>query len=434
MSTAALERELDGAGEAVELAALGPLRAISRAGGQGRVHEVACTPPALGPTTVVAKLYRAAPPRHAADVLADMVAWSRRLDADERARLGELCGWPLATVTQQGELFGILMHDLRPRFEAPFQMPSGARAAVLLALEHLLGADDFLLQRGLDVRLDTRTRAEVLDRIASALAFLHRHAIVADDVSPNNVLVRFEHGVPEVCLIDCDSMSFRGRQALTAVETGDWNLPTSFAEPAHTRAADAYKLGLVALRLFARSHDARDPEPHLVHVPAELRGLLRRALAPDPPNRPPAGEWHRALREVLLGGELVRRYPGPVRSPRRPGGPPAGAAGRADDVRRPAHRGPGVRIPAVAPAALAVPPLRARSRTLAGAGWGSTIVSIVAVATIAFLIAFGFLHALRALEPSTPSAGGDGFAPAQPYYQQSPYYYVPQGGGQPVIQ
>ncbi len=135
------------------------------------------------------------------------------------------------------------------------------------------------------------------------------------DLAPSNLLVAFRRGL-EVCFIDCDSMVFHGRRALAAVETGDWNVPAG--EASSTRAADAYKLGLVMLRLFARSHDARDPQPHLRHVPALVRPLLLRALGPEPANRPPAGEWQRALAHLVASGGLSERYPGPARRPPAP--------------------------------------------------------------------------------------------------------------------
>ena len=219
-----------------------------------------------------------------------------------------------AAVVRAGEgAAGIVMRDVNGRFAAPFVMPSGRRERVLLTLEHLLGTDAYLQMRGLGVRLDTFTRAEVAERICEALAFLHRHAIVASDIAPNNLLVAFGAGdEPEVCFIDCDSMVFHGRQALTSVQTGDWDIPESYGESPGTRAADAYKLGLVVLRLFARSHDARAAGPWVQHVPAELRDLLARSLAADAVNRPPAGEWQRALRGALANGHLNERYPGPA--------------------------------------------------------------------------------------------------------------------------
>ena len=195
--------------------------------------------------------------------------------------------------------------------------------------------------RGLGVRLDTFTRAEVAERICDALAFLHRHAIVASDIAPNNLLVAFgESDEPAVCFIDCDSMVFCGRQALASVQTGDWEIPATFAEPPSTRAADAYKLGLVVLRLFARSHDARAPAPHTRYVPAELHGLLARALSDDAVNRPPAGEWQRALRGLLADGGLNERYPGPVPVVRAAASASPAAGGPGARRGRAAWRGP----------------------------------------------------------------------------------------------
>jgi hypothetical protein len=305
----------------VGLEAFGELVPISRQGGQGRVFRPARTPPSLGAGEVVVKLYRRPPPTEAAGVLVQMVAWERSLVPEQRARLRQVTGWPVAIVVDRGQLVGIVMRDVSPRFQVPFVMPSGRSERVLLALEHLLGTDSYLQLRGLGVRLNTATRALVAERVSEALAFLHQHAIVASDIAPTNLLVVIAAGAADVCFIDCDSMVFRGSQALPTVETGDWEMPAAFAEPPRTRATDAYKLGLIVLRLFARSHDAREVVPNLKYVPVELRDLLYRALAADTANRPPAGEWQRALQGLRARGDLNDRYPGPEQ------GPPLPAAG-----------------------------------------------------------------------------------------------------------
>ena len=299
----------------VRIDEFGELTPISRRGGQGRVYRPARVPLGLGTGPVVVKLYRRPPPAAATEILAGMVSWSRGLDQDQRARLHGMTAWPLRVVSAGGLPLGIVMQDVSGRFSVPFVMPSGRSEHVLLALEHLLCSDRYLHSRGLDVALDTVARARVAERVSSALAFLHRHAVVASDIAPSNVLVRLRGARAEVCLIDCDSMVFRGRQALESVETGDWDVPASFGEPPRTRATDAYKLGLVILRLFARSHDARTVAPHLRHVPTELRDLLYRALAGDRANRPPAGEWQLVLGKLLATGQLNDRYPGPTPPP-----------------------------------------------------------------------------------------------------------------------
>ncbi len=311
----------------VQLGAFGELEAVSRPGGQGRVYRPAVVPMELLPGPVVVKLYRRTPSACAAGVLGEMVAWSHSLGAEECERLRLLAAWPLMVVYSGLTPVGIALTDVSDRFAAPFVMPSGRRELVLLALEHLLGEDAYLELRGLGVRLDTVMRARVAERVCEALGHLHRHGIVVSDIAPSNLLIAFGAGGPSVCFIDCDSMVFRGRQALAPVETGDWNMPAAFAEAPSARAADAYKLGLIVLRLFARSHDARAVEPHLRHVPSELRPLLVRALAGNALNRPATGEWQLTLAQALARGDLGERYPGPAPRVRAvaPGG--SGAVG-----------------------------------------------------------------------------------------------------------
>ncbi len=306
---------------------------------------------------------------------------------------------------------------------------------MLLTLEHLLGADSFLQTRGLGVRLDTFTRAEVAERICDALAFLHRHAIVACDIAPNNLLVAFGAGdEPDVCFIDCDSMVFHGRQALACVQTADWDIPAAFGEPPSSRAADAYKLGLVVLRLFARSHDARAAGPRLRHVPAELHGLLARSLAADAVNRPPAGEWQRALRGLLAEGRLNERYPGPA--PARVVVRAAPAARRAipasSESAVPAVRAaavPGVRaaaVPARASAPRTVAPKAWSGSQLSGALWLRRAVAVAWVVAGAAVLLLVLSRLFAAAIPTIPPGGGAGagsqLGPGATSPYISPYY------------
>ena len=386
---------------AYALEEFGELAPISRFGGQGRVYRPAIVPAGIDDGPVVVKVYRRAPPAGADRVLADMVDFVRTPGVGERAALERVAAWPLAIVRAGEVAAGIVMRDVSARFAAPFVMPSGRRERVLLTLEHLLGADDYLQLRGLGVRLDTFTRAEVAERICDALACLHRHAIVVSDIAPNNLLVAFgQSGEPGVCFIDCDSMVFHGRQALASVQTGDWEIPATFAEPPSARAADAYKLGLVVLRLFARSHDARAPAPHARYVPAELHGLLARALAPDAVNRPPAGEWQRALRGLLADGGLNERCPGPA--PRV--------------VRR------------VAPAAAPVAPARAPQPALAwpqvaGALWLRRAVAVawIVAGSLVLLVVLSRLFAAAVPLPTPDGDTGAGVGRNNLYQYQ--YYY-----------
>jgi eukaryotic-like serine/threonine-protein kinase len=421
MSATALEpHRHPGAGRrrdqpAVRLEELGELVPVGRPGGQGRVYRPLRVPPALGSAPVVVKLYRRPPPIATVGVLQEMIAWSRALRDEHRAQLHWIAAWPTALVWAPEGPVGIAMHDLSGRFEIPFLMPSGRRERVLLSLEHLLVSDDYLLLRGLPIRLDTTARTKVAERISGALAFLHRSGIAASDIAPNNVLIGWRGFEPTVCFIDCDSMVFHGRQALATVETADWQIPASFSEPPRTRAADAYKLGLVVLRLFARSHDARDPGTHLHRVPTELRSLLTRSLSADAANRPPAGEWQRALRETLARGRLNERFPGPrpkTLATRRP----VAAVESAQRFR------PRSQVPAASRAAMPPPvPRRGGHRPFSFA-----LLAVVLVMLMLLLARF--------MSASVQSLGGAGAASGQtgggarvtaPFQ----YYYVPSGPG-----
>jgi hypothetical protein len=428
---------------AIAVQEFGELEPISRFGGQGRVYRPAVVPAGLGDGSVAVKVYRRAPPVGAGSVLTEMVAWSHLLEPDQRAALYRVAAWPLAVVRAGEVAAGIAMRDVRGRFSVPFVMPSGRSERVLLTLEHLLGGDSFLQMRGLGVTLDTFTRTEVAERICDALAFLHRHAIVASDIAPNNLLVAFGAGdEPEVCFIDCDSMVFLGRQALTSVQTADWEIPAAFDESPNTRAADAYKLGLLVLRLFARSHDARAVGPHARHVPAELHGLAVRALAGDAVNRPPAGEWQRALRGLLADGRLNERYPGPAPAPRvvvravapgTAGAPPSAPAGvapapGASTGARPAGTvrliSPGFAQRAGAAASqFGRPVARAVPRAqLTGSVWlrRAVVVAWIVAGTAVLLLLFSRLFAGAIPAPQGGNAGaGSTFGPGT----TSPYLY-----------
>ena len=418
--------EVNARPRAVRVEDLGELVPVSRVGGQGRVYRPQFAPASLGPDPIVVKLYRRAPPARAGQVLAEMVAWGRALDPEQQAWLHGLTAWPLAVVYSGAVAVGIVMRDVSARFAVPFVMPSGRRERVLLTLEHLLGADGYLELRGLGIRLDTVHRAQVAERVSGGLDFLHRHGIAAGDIAPNNLLVTFAGaGGPAVCFIDCDSMAFRGRSPLESVQTGDWDVPPEFDEPPGTRAADVYKLGLVILRLFARSHDARALAPNLRYVPVELRDLLYRALGDVAVRRPAAGEWQRALRGLLSDRRLNERYPGPAPAPRMVAAAlvvPVTAAAVAPVAPvappRPVRLRP---VAAVVPAVPAVARAAAAASSASAALWlrRTVIVLWIVAGSVVLLLV---LSRMFAAAVPTPDSG------VTPSYQSAPGGYY-QGGG-----
>jgi hypothetical protein len=234
-------------------------------------------------------------------------------------------------------------------------------------------------------------------------------------------------------------MAFRGRSALPSVQTGDWDVPPAFGESPDTRAADAYKLGLVILRLFARSHDARAPAPHLRYVPVELRDLLYRSLGENAMNRPAAEQWQRALGRLLADGRLDERYPGPAAAPRLR--PPAASASTSVSSPPVARTGP-VR-PLRSPRAAARPAVASHvvaqamvsANSAAAPLWlRRTVVVLWIVAGSAVLLVV--LSRLFAAAVPVPDSGGGSSAGATvPYYQYTgPGQRSPQGGSPGGVQ
>ena len=217
------------------------------------------------------------------------------------------------------------------------------------------------------------------------------------------------------------------------MQTADWDLPPGFGEPSGTRAADAYKLGLVILRLFAGSHDARSPAAHLRCVPVELRDFLYRSLGDSAVNRPTAGEWQRALGALLADGRVAQRYPGPSPAPRIRTAAPAAA------------RVSAVRVAAPAPAPRAVPAasaLRAAPRSAvpnpaprAGALWLRRAVVVLWIVGGTVVLALILSRLFAGAIPVSGDGGSSSGAGAQAPYLYQPYGYPDgRGGGGGAIQ
>ncbi|MGA9874343.1 MAG: hypothetical protein WBQ21_00865 [Solirubrobacteraceae bacterium] len=292
-------------------------------GGQGTIYEAqASFLKRIGwHSAAVLKVYDSYLGADALDAFDRRSEWAMELPPSVREDLFRAACWPLAAVSDRGKLAGIVMPDERPRHGVSIALPSGKHKEVLLCLEHLLKEDSYT-ERRFELSSNTRVRAKIAELMAGSLAVLHRHSIVVSDFSHRNVLVRLSDPYA-VTLIDCDSMRFQGQLSLKPVETPDWDMPEAWNEPAASRSADAYKLGLAILRLFARKQNVRHLGEAERHVPTPLRALLSDALARDPQQRPAAGRWQSALRDVL-GTQLERDFPGPANV-----GAPKSAAGGA---------------------------------------------------------------------------------------------------------
>jgi serine/threonine protein kinase len=283
-------------------------------GGQGTVHEVRHT--GIGTVgnraSVVCKEYREELLGQLnGEALHAMVARVNELTITEARWLSARAAWPSAVVTRDGRPVGFLMRSAPSEFTFEFKRLS-ARAGTatrLATFDYLLNDDAYTTRIGL--RLTEQQRVQRLAAVAELLSGLHRLGIAVGDLSPKNLLFG-RPPEPGCFLIDCDTLRLHGATVLPQVETPDWALPGG--EEKGTAAGDVYKLGLLVLRVLARSQTAADP--------GELRGadkalvrLVRGSLQADPARRPSAGEWEERLRR--LAGRALRApapQPSPVRS------------------------------------------------------------------------------------------------------------------------
>ncbi|WP_328341278.1 hypothetical protein [Micromonospora sp. NBC_00421] len=356
----------------VSLSALGPRTRIGT-GGQGTVYALTEDP---------RWVYKEYATRFVDDV--DVTTLNRfvRLAAgagpDAETLLG-LAAWPTAIVRKEGVVRGFLMPRVPDRFRVRIQLPRGPDT-VLAQVQYLLNSDDYLLDRGLHI--DDRLRLELLRDTGEALTLLHRLGVCVGDLSPNNLLFSLDSR-PRCYFIDCDAMRLHGDSVLAQAETPEWHVPDADAEELATPASDAYKFGLLAVRLFAGDQQTRDPEAARPRLDRQLVTLAGRSLDPAPHLRPAPQQWSDALERSM------RRTP-PTAPPQRAAAPPTGPEptrpddARADPVRR------------VVPAPAVAGPRPA------GRGWGLLVAALAAIAVMVGLIS------ANDDSPDTPYRAGSG--------------------------
>jgi hypothetical protein len=270
-------------------------------GGLGSVEEVRSDYVA-GESLVLKRFHR--PELVDGAALRRLVGWRRRLPHPERARLDAVAAWPLAVVSQAGELAGFLMQRVPPDFVATVRLPSGRRQRVLREAQYLV-ADGERARRLRVPEAHVRDRLEVVWALCEVVGFLHRNRIVLGDLSTRNVLWCSAPG--RILLVDCDSVTLGGvGSPVSPAFTVDWDDP---AQPDVAAASsDVYKLGLFVLRSLGRSFQTRDPAEADAALDGTGRWLLRLSLDADPGARPHADAWDR-----WAAGRRATRWAGAAR-------------------------------------------------------------------------------------------------------------------------
>jgi serine/threonine protein kinase len=159
--------------------------------------------------------------------------------------------------------------------------------------------------------------------LAEGLARLHEAGVAHRDLKPSNILLS-RYG-PRIT--DFGTSAAIGRRAFAGTDLA--SAAARFMSPEQARGGDAGPAGDVFSAAAVLVHAARGTgpfwagppgtewsrvareEPDLEGVPAEIRPLLERCLARDPPRRPTARE----LRAALTYAELLPARPVPVTRP-----------------------------------------------------------------------------------------------------------------------
>ncbi|GAA2523027.1 hypothetical protein [Winogradskya humida] len=252
--------------------------------------------------------------------LSRMVSFVEELAPEDGRWLCHQAAWPAAVVWHDGLVRGFLMRRIPSDFELLLPPRDGARQRRPAGLQFLLNPDDYLAKMAIPV--DDRKRLLLLAALAETLARFHALEVVVGDLSPNNLLFHLAEE-PACFFLDCDAMRLRGDSVLDQAETPDWEVPAP--EPLATPASDAYKFGLLAIRLFARDQSARDPAA-LTAISPDLGELAQRSQSLVPAERPAPADWLPALRAAatpgLTTGVPVRTLP-PAPAPLLPPPPAA---------------------------------------------------------------------------------------------------------------
>lgn len=208
-------------------------------------------------------------------------------------RLTSMAAWPCEIVEDDGKPIGFLMPEIPERFNISLTTLKGV-SRDLAEFQHLLNPQEVLDARG--IIIDDVQRYKLLGEVASGLAFLHDNGVCVGDISPKNLLFSFGP-VEAVYFVDCDAMRINGKSALPQAETLGWEVPVG--EELATVYSDAYKLGLLALRLIVGSQITKTPENLPESVPTALRRIITDTLKSAPEKRPLPDAWAYVLGDAV---------------------------------------------------------------------------------------------------------------------------------------
>ncbi len=386
--------------QVIQRARLGALTRIGQ-GGQGVVYRA----PNVKTKFAAAMVYKEYKPPARVGIdfsaLAAMPALvEESLSYPQAERLISIAAWPCALVEDVGQSTGFVMPAIPDEFFIPLTTVKGA-STTTAEFQHLLNHPTVLAARGIDI--DEVQRYSLLREFASGLAFLHKHGVCVGDISPKNLL--FSLAPHEaVYFIDCDAMRINGVSALPQVETPGWQAPAG--EELATIYSDAYKLGLLALRLMAGDFDTKNPQ----HLPSSTPGLVRQIITDtlnnQPHSRPLPEAWTYVLGNAVEQAQYRKKTAPSTTAPVTTPAPPPTPIVHSRSTSRPSAPPPSAPPPppptaySRPPVAVSAPPSQRGSS--AGIIWAA--VALVAAVVVAVVVISVVLAHQNNPAPSSASA------------------------------
>jgi serine/threonine protein kinase len=150
-----------------------------------------------------------------------------------------------------------------------------------------------------DPRVGLEEGAQLVTRIARAVAVLHRAGVVHRDIKPDNVLLLRDGGLKLIDLGVARLPQVEDFPAEDIPGTPSYMAPELFAGAAGNEASDLFALGVTAFRLFTRAYPYGEIEPfskprfgppaslnaRRPDLPAWLEAAIARAIEIDPAKR-----------------------------------------------------------------------------------------------------------------------------------------------------
>jgi serine/threonine protein kinase len=329
-------------------------------------------------------------------------------------RLISIAAWPCALVDDGGASAGFVMPAIPAEFFIPLKTVKGVSSAAA-EFQHLMNHPSVLAARGLDV--DDVQRYTLLREVASGLAFLHKQGVCVGDISPKNLLFSLSPR-EAIYFIDCDAMRINGVSALPQMETPGWEVPAG--EELATVYSDAYKLGLLALRLVAGHHDTMN----LQHIPSSTPALLRQVITDTisraPQQRPLPEAWSYVLGNAIEQAQhQMKTAPSSTQVSVPPPPPPTPVVHSRPSTRPSAPPPPPPSAlpppPAWPRVDASAPPRQSQSNSSTMIWAGVTLAAVVIVAVVVVVVALS-LHS----NPTLSSTPGSSVAAEQPTAAPAP--------------